>query len=183
MHAADTSATLAYEEGIVGKAIEEELKRAGAQNSEGGEEEKGSSSSSDALVSAITANIADKMSSFDASKEKVPKAIRNVFGVGANDDDVNVMDAEETEESFKCPYSSTKIVDPTRNGQCIHVASRSSWLALLKTGAKDGKGKTRCFQSGCGAVFTKASLVAEDEFADKMERFYRSVPPRNPRNR
>jgi hypothetical protein len=54
------------------------------------------------------------------------------------------------------------------------VLSRSSWIALLASGAKDKNRKTRCVFPGCGAVFTSAAdLVPDDVFKDKMERFYR----------
>ena len=84
--------------------------------------------------------------------------IRNVLGLGNpsgravggrdgedSDEDLEIVEAGSNAESFKCPISTTLLVDPYRSTICKHVYSKESLLSYLEQ--KNGVGL--CPVAGC----------------------------------
>lgn len=103
---------------------------------------------------------------FDPSTSKFVVSVKKLI---QDDDDEDIRVRENlSEETFKCPILLMKIVDPVTNGLCCHVASRGGLMSLFR-----GRSATPCFQSGCGAIWTRDNMREDATFQDNMERFFR----------
>jgi SUMO ligase MMS21 Smc5/6 complex component len=111
-------------------------------------------------------------SAFDPTKTAFVKEIAVLFGqVGGDDDDDVVVREVESDDTYRCPITTQKIVNPVTNGVCKHVASKDAVMQMLRN-AKN-KAECKCFMTGCNAMW-KADTVREDSvFQDKMDAWFR----------
>ena len=185
------SATICHEEKETKRVIETELDRLKPhkqprQDDSSSSASASSSSSSAAnhndndgdtaasIMAAMAALIQKNSSAFDATTAATVKDIARLLGQVDDDDDVVVRELEN-DDTYKCPLTTARILEPVTNGACQHVASKAAVMNWLETALKNNKGKAevKCFMSGCQAVWKLETVKEDCVFQDKMECYFR----------
>jgi hypothetical protein len=120
------------------------------------------------------------------------KKIRDIVNPAARgEDDIMMMEADETEAAYKCPYTGMAFVKPMKryhsvifvltlyfisfdcdiccSVNCIHHLSAESLDLMLR-----GKRQVKCPVSGCRGMWSKDSSSHDNAFEMRMNRFHRT---------
>lgn len=81
------------------------------------------------------------------------------------DDDADIVIAS-TKQSFICPLTRARFVDPVKNPACGHSYSSSAIQTMLRGHI----GSCSCPISGCRQSVSAAALRPDDDLIRKMER-------------
>lgn len=117
--------------------------------------------------------------------EKKVSSIKMKLGKLKGNDDVEEMETVETEQTYKCPFTTMRFIQPMKNSECMHHISRIGLEQLLKSGEAASFVKTRtcklgtncslckrCPVMGCPSHWSKDSATYDERFDSKMERFF-----------
>lgn len=117
----------------------------------------------------IKREIEEKISSFDPISDEFCKGVEKKLGKSTvvDNDDIEEVEIEVTESTYKCPYSQLKFDRPMKSANCKHHISQVGLNELLKN-----KQSCRCPIAGCSKQWTKNTSSYDEEFDKAMTRFF-----------
>jgi len=121
------------------------------------------------ITSDIRNAIEKRKNEYDAENSDIVKKIRKILDdKNDTEEDFRVVEQEDTEITFRCPYSYVIMTNPMKNSKCPHHLDKASLDQLLK------KPKSViCPISGCGKMWTKDSASSDKELLFRLNRFQR----------
>jgi hypothetical protein len=131
------------------------------------------SNPSDELKQYIRQKIAQDVRKTSTSQGQISKSIKKVFKLSADsamDDDLEVIETDDTEQTYKCPYSGKLMEQPMKSTVCIHRIDKTSVDAQLQNNHRNS---FKCPIPGCQGQWTKANCSIDEEFIARMKRFFR----------
>lgn len=129
-----------------------------------------SSNSSDELKHYLRQKIDQETRRASTSHGQFTKNIKKIFKLGgsAMDEDLEVIETDDTEQTFKCPYSGMLMKQPMKSSACIHHMDKTSVDAQLKN-----LQKFKCPIPGCNGQWTNTNCSVDEELIARMTRFFR----------
>ena len=120
----------------------------------------------------IRLNISNELKRVDIDSAQHVREIRSKLKIAHGCQQEDEPDIEEvsqgfTEQSFNCPYTQRKFIQPMKNSSCSHRIDKASLQSILRGGAS-----ALCPIAGCNKKWTTAAQPDED-FKYEMDRFFR----------
>jgi len=117
----------------------------------------------------IKREIDEKLTKFDPISDEFCSGVEKKLGKGnaVDNDDIEEVEIEVTESTYKCPYSQLKFERPMKSANCKHHISQAGLDAALKS-----KQSCRCPIAGCNKQWTKNTSSYDEDFDKAMTRFF-----------
>ena len=89
-----------------------------------------------------------------------------------DDDELEVVEQEVTENAFRCPFSTLQFKKPMKNNACPHRVDKSSLDQMLKQ-----KNEVKCPVGGCSKTWKRGNYTEDKELLVEMNRYFKNIAP------
>lgn len=130
----------------------------------------------DKLVDQTSKKVRDDIKRIDTDNNEHVRNIKMKLNIGKkrsrDDEELEVVEQEVTENTFKCPFSTLQFKKPMKNNACPHRVDKSSLDQMLKQ-----KNEVKCPVGGCSKTWKRGNFMEDKELLMEMNRFFKNIAP------
>ena len=128
------------------------------------------------LVEESSKKVQTDLKRIDPDNNEHVRDIKMKLNIGGkrtrDDDELEVVEQEVTENTFRCPFSTLQFKKPMKNNACPHRVDKSSLDQMLKQ-----KNEVKCPVGGCSKTWKRGNFTEDKELLVEMNRYFKNIAP------